>query len=162
MLKLLLIFSTIQYAVLHPTLPNDFFFNFQAAERDNKDCPICLTSLCNTSENTPRELTSPCKGDHKEKIMHQKSASAHKISEQTKFGLPQLVPPQGGKNRNAESKTIEQQMKKSVKCRKTVLLSCTHVFHETCLLTLEELALGDIRNKCPVCRAVYQKRIISL
>jgi hypothetical protein len=44
--------------------------------------------------------------------------------------------------------------------RRAVLLSCTHVFHETCLLTLEELAMGDVRNSCPVCRTPYQKRVI--
>ena len=46
--------------------------------------------------------------------------------------------------------------------RKTVLLSCTHVFHDTCLQTLEELSMGEVKSSCPVCRTPYQKRIIAL
>ncbi|XP_041371978.1 RING finger protein 32-like [Gigantopelta aegis] len=49
----------------------------------------------------------------------------------------------------------------SAKARHTVLLSCSHVFHETCLLMLEDLALGEIRNTCPICRAAYQKKTIT-
>ncbi|RUS70065.1 hypothetical protein EGW08_022171, partial [Elysia chlorotica] len=45
--------------------------------------------------------------------------------------------------------------------RATVLLSCTHVFHSTCLRTLEEMAMVDMRNTCPVCRAHYQKKVIT-
>ena len=45
--------------------------------------------------------------------------------------------------------------------RATVLLSCTHVFHSTCLRTLEEMAMVDMRNTCPVCRAHYQKKVIN-
>ncbi|ESO93624.1 hypothetical protein LOTGIDRAFT_161737 [Lottia gigantea] len=44
----------------------------------------------------------------------------------------------------------------------TVLLSCSHVFHDMCLCTLEKLTEGDLRNNCPVCRAVYQKKIIHM
>lgn len=45
--------------------------------------------------------------------------------------------------------------------RATVLLSCTHVFHSTCLRTLEEIAMVEMRNTCPVCRAHYQKKVID-
>lgn len=45
--------------------------------------------------------------------------------------------------------------------RKTVLLSCSHVFHDTCLATFEELTCEE-RPVCPVCRSLYQKRVLSL
>ncbi|XP_070536117.1 RING finger protein 32-like [Ptychodera flava] len=40
--------------------------------------------------------------------------------------------------------------------RRTLLLSCSHVFHKTCLLAFEELSDID-RKVCPVCRSAYQK-----
>ena len=43
--------------------------------------------------------------------------------------------------------------------RRTVaLLSCSHVYHSTCLQTFEEFALSD-RRQCPVCRSGYQRKI---
>ena len=43
--------------------------------------------------------------------------------------------------------------------RKTVLLSCSHVFHVTCLEMFEELNVDSTSNLCPVCRTKYQKKI---
>ncbi|XP_020016930.1 RING finger protein 32 isoform X2 [Castor canadensis] len=47
--------------------------------------------------------------------------------------------------------------------RATVLLSCTHLFHHTCLLALEEFSLGDSSpfHLCPLCRSCYQKKILE-
>ncbi|KAL2777899.1 RING finger protein 32 isoform a [Daubentonia madagascariensis] len=47
--------------------------------------------------------------------------------------------------------------------RETVLLSCSHVFHHTCLLALEEFSLGDSSSfhTCPLCRSCYQKKILE-
>ncbi|XP_005673141.1 RING finger protein 32 isoform X2 [Sus scrofa] len=43
--------------------------------------------------------------------------------------------------------------------RETVLLSCSHVFHHTCLLALEEFSVGDSPlHACPLCRSCYQKK----
>uniref|UniRef100_G3TJG7 Ring finger protein 32 n=1 Tax=Loxodonta africana TaxID=9785 RepID=G3TJG7_LOXAF len=44
--------------------------------------------------------------------------------------------------------------------RETVLLSCSHMFHHTCLLALEEFSLGEIHT-CPLCRSCYQKKILE-
>ncbi|KAH9524462.1 hypothetical protein Btru_054652 [Bulinus truncatus] len=55
-----------------------------------------------------------------------------------------------GKTESGNSRTV----------RSTVLLSCSHVFHSTCLKTLEDLAMVDMKNTCPVCRAHYQKKIL--
>nr|XP_019785818.2 RING finger protein 32 [Tursiops truncatus] len=43
----------------------------------------------------------------------------------------------------------------------TVLLSCSHVFHHTCLLALEEFSLGDSSpfHVCPLCHSCYPKKI---
>ncbi|XP_010165946.2 RING finger protein 32-like [Antrostomus carolinensis] len=43
--------------------------------------------------------------------------------------------------------------------RQTVLLSCSHLFHHTCLQTFEEFSLGE-RHLCPLCRSYYQKKIL--
>ncbi|XP_012509613.1 PREDICTED: RING finger protein 32 [Propithecus coquereli] len=47
--------------------------------------------------------------------------------------------------------------------RETVLLSCSHMFHHTCLLALEEFSLGDSSSfhTCPLCRSSYQKKILE-
>ncbi|XP_006748523.1 RING finger protein 32 [Leptonychotes weddellii] len=47
--------------------------------------------------------------------------------------------------------------------REIVLLSCSHVFHHTCLLALEEFSLGDSSpfHACPLCRSGYQKKILE-
>ncbi|XP_077993826.1 RING finger protein 32-like [Glandiceps talaboti] len=43
--------------------------------------------------------------------------------------------------------------------RKTVVLSCSHVFHHTCLQAFEELSVSE-KLVCPVCRSGYQKYIL--
>ncbi|XP_029776878.1 RING finger protein 32 isoform X2 [Suricata suricatta] len=47
--------------------------------------------------------------------------------------------------------------------RAAVLLSCSHVFHHTCLLALEEFSVGDscLFHACPLCRSCYQKKILE-
>ncbi|GAB5568967.1 RING finger protein 32 isoform X1 [Prionailurus iriomotensis] len=47
--------------------------------------------------------------------------------------------------------------------REMVLLSCSHVFHHTCLLALEEFSLGDSSpfHACPLCRSCYRKKILE-
>ncbi|NWX88878.1 RNF32 protein, partial [Nothoprocta pentlandii] len=44
--------------------------------------------------------------------------------------------------------------------RQTVLLSCSHLFHHTCLQAFEEFSLGE-RHICPLCRSYYQKKILE-
>jgi hypothetical protein len=44
----------------------------------------------------------------------------------------------------------------------TALLSCTHVFHKTCIEAFEELAIGERSKSCPVCRSVYKKKVITM
>uniref|UniRef100_H0WK01 Ring finger protein 32 n=1 Tax=Otolemur garnettii TaxID=30611 RepID=H0WK01_OTOGA len=46
--------------------------------------------------------------------------------------------------------------------RELVLLSCSHMFHHTCLLALEEFSSGDSASfhTCPLCRSYYQKKIL--
>ncbi|NWI26380.1 RNF32 protein, partial [Sula dactylatra] len=43
--------------------------------------------------------------------------------------------------------------------RQTVLLSCSHLFHHTCLQAFEEFSLGK-RCICPLCCSYYQKKIL--
>ncbi|XP_063001805.1 RING finger protein 32 [Elgaria multicarinata webbii] len=44
--------------------------------------------------------------------------------------------------------------------RQTILLSCSHMFHSTCLQAFEEFSLGE-RPICPLCRSCYQKKILD-
>ncbi|XP_032093666.1 RING finger protein 32 [Thamnophis elegans] len=44
--------------------------------------------------------------------------------------------------------------------RQTALLSCSHMFHSTCLQAFEEFSLRK-RPICPLCRSCYQKKILS-
>ncbi|XP_050798229.1 RING finger protein 32 isoform X4 [Gopherus flavomarginatus] len=44
--------------------------------------------------------------------------------------------------------------------RQTVLLSCSHMFHQICLQAFEEFSLGE-RLVCPLCRSCYQKKILE-
>ncbi|XP_042330955.1 RING finger protein 32 isoform X2 [Sceloporus undulatus] len=44
--------------------------------------------------------------------------------------------------------------------RQIVLLSCSHIFHCTCLQAFEEFSLGE-RPACPLCRSCYQKKILN-
>ncbi|XP_072364309.1 RING finger protein 32 isoform X2 [Scyliorhinus torazame] len=43
--------------------------------------------------------------------------------------------------------------------RKTVLLSCSHTFHYTCLKAFEDFSEGGKHN-CPLCRSTYEKKIL--
>lgn len=49
--------------------------------------------------------------------------------------------------------------KKNSSSRPAVLLSCSHVFHATCLEAFEEFSL-DKRRVCPVCRSLYDKKMM--
>ncbi|NWW48586.1 RNF32 protein, partial [Pedionomus torquatus] len=44
--------------------------------------------------------------------------------------------------------------------RQVVLLSCSHLFHHTCLEAFEEFSMGGQRM-CPLCRSPYQKKILT-
>ncbi|KXJ28215.1 RING finger protein 32 [Exaiptasia diaphana] len=43
--------------------------------------------------------------------------------------------------------------------RPTVLLSCSHVFHVTCIMAFEEFAVNE-QHICPVCRSTYSKKTL--
>ncbi|XP_042366153.1 RING finger protein 32 [Plectropomus leopardus] len=43
--------------------------------------------------------------------------------------------------------------------RRTVLLSCSHVFHQRCLESFEAFST-ESRPSCPLCRSVYHKKLI--
>ncbi|XP_060051731.1 RING finger protein 32 isoform X2 [Erinaceus europaeus] len=47
--------------------------------------------------------------------------------------------------------------------REVVLLSCSHLFHHTCLLALEDFSPGEAVpvHACPLCRSCYQKKVLE-
>ena len=66
--------------------------------------------------------------------------------------FPQLKP--------IEQKSVGKKQETQQPKRPLVLLSCTHVFHETCLQMFEEYSCDSTLN-CPVCRTAYQKNTFS-
>jgi hypothetical protein len=66
--------------------------------------------------------------------------------------FPQLKP--------IEQKSIEKKQEQLLPKRPLVLLSCTHVFHATCLQMFEEYCCDPTPN-CPICRTAYQKTTFS-
>ena len=62
---------------------------------------------------------------------------------------------EGGRCLNSPSEPTRCQMSRS-----QVILSCSHIFHQTCLEAFEEFASEGRRFICPVCRSHYQKRVV--
>ncbi|XP_064594804.1 RING finger protein 32-like isoform X2 [Liolophura sinensis] len=137
----------------------------KAVDRGETECPICLTSLWQ------QEVVEPVQ----KKPLPEKSISPQK-SDRTS-------PKRPTGNRFSQHRERAQNMTNCIdsstecvgdeapKCspvtdtprslaRQVVLLSCSHVFHLTCLETFEELAVLEKKNVCPVCRTNYQKRTI--
>eukprot|EP01038_Epipyxis_sp_PR26KG_P004389 gene4389-6206_t len=49
---------------------------------------------------------------------------------------------------------VTNQIKQEIK--KNVILSCSHVFHESCICNLERF-VGNMNKRCPVCRSSYTR-----
>jgi len=47
------------------------------------------------------------------------------------------------------------------KKRQLVLLSCSHLFHATCLQAMEEFTPERARHVCPVCRSNYRTKLVN-
>jgi hypothetical protein len=64
--------------------------------------------------------------------------------------------------KSIESKPVEKKQEQlpPPPKRPLVLLSCTHVFHATCLQMFEEYCCDPTPN-CPICRTAYQKNTFS-
>ena len=52
-------------------------------------------------------------------------------------------------------------LSKFCKTKKMVILTCSHIFHENCLLSFEEYSTSDNKS-CPVCRSAYLKKLFTL
>lgn len=52
-------------------------------------------------------------------------------------------------------------LSKFVKTKKMVILTCSHIFHEDCLLSFENYNISDNKS-CPVCRSSYIKKSFNL
>lgn len=127
------IFKTFDAAFHH--IDDDEWEEIQlkAVKRGNLECPICLAQL---GSKTYVDKS----------VFHMTQVDLEKPSNQKQGDS------KGGKTKKDSSKTKRQ----------TVLLSCSHVFHETCLNTFEDLTLQEGNPICPICRANYQKKIIPL
>ena len=128
---------------------------FQAVQRGDIECPICLGAL--GSHSYVDQRTSQPKNQTVQDIYHSLSTSG------TKDTSPAAKTHDRNKGRKGSDSTKDPLAKgdSKSKSRKTVLLSCSHVFHDVCLQTFEELALTEGRPQCPVCRSLYQKKVIA-
>lgn len=128
----------------------------KAVERGATDCPICLTTLVSKTymKKSPSSLNNNLE------LMDVSSISQQETSINTNIL-------QSGKNTQCYSSRPHKQVSKQcdIQCthnnqsadRKITLLSCSHVFHDTCLQMFEELNM-EVNKVCPVCRSKYQKR----
>ena len=131
----------------------------QAVERGDVECSICLNALsggdvtsrsvCDVTNHTVTsrkavDITKP----------HLKGKPKTGAREGTKSGATQksATKREIGEKRDA--------VRETTLVRKTMLLSCSHVFHQTCFEALEEYAVGERRFVCPVCRSNYQKKVL--
>ena len=113
------------------------------------ECPICLTGL-----SLPSDIHI-----HKEakvkSVFH--LTSAENLPRSKRTSTQKSSAKEGKSGVNSCGSEINGQG------RQTVLLSCSHVYHSTCLEMFEELTLADKnRHLCPVCRTAYQKKVISI
>ena len=118
------------------TIDDDEWRDIQqrAKKRNEFECSICKCSL--------------------QPISLEKTTNPVKVK---KNKLEKLFPQLQSTSNNVKSKSDVQL---SLPKRPLVLLSCTHVFHATCLQMFEEYSCDSTHN-CPVCRAVYQKNTFA-
>ena len=136
---------------------------FQAVERGHEDCPICLTALVSTTYIDSSKSFFITKSKD--------TASGGQRSQQKRTSQPQNQT--GFKGRGSKTKVVtrtksdnqsernDNEAEVQTVIRKTILLSCSHVFHVTCLEMFEELNVDNSSNLCPVCRTKYQKKILT-
>lgn len=131
----------------------------KAVTRQELECPICLGALV-----LPDQLGNGPPSSYTTQDLHHAMSSLSKQPDQPNSS--QKTRGQG-KDSVISKITPQNNSPAEARCcgktgiRKTVLLSCSHVFHETCLATFEELTCEE-RPVCPVCRSLYQKRVLSL
>lgn len=131
----------------------------KAVTRQELECPICLGALVLSDQlgnGPPSSYTTQDLHHTMSSLSKQPDQpnSSQKTRGQGKDSVISKITPQN--NSPAEARCCGK-----TGIRKTVLLSCSHVFHETCLATFEELTCEE-RPVCPVCRSLYQKRVLSL
>ncbi|KAL3837484.1 hypothetical protein ACJMK2_022838 [Sinanodonta woodiana] len=148
----------------------------KAVKRGDSDCPICLTPLVLKSyiekssiekinvkqlnsgtkprQNVPRTLKTTLTKNQ----TSAKSQDKIKQTDSTAFQTNEHVCDKTNLNQSAAESTESRETRN----RQTMLVSCSHVFHATCLHMFEELNVGESKHTCPVCRSVYQKRIIFM
>lgn len=131
----------------------------KAVTRQELECPICLGALVLSDQlgnGPPSSYTTQDLHHAMSSLSKQtdRPNSSQKTRDQGKDSVISKITPQN--NSPAEARCCGK-----TGIRKTVLLSCSHVFHETCLATFEELTCEE-RPVCPVCRSLYQKRVLSL
>ena len=150
--------------------------------RNDIECPICLTMLASAgsdwSDNVDHDTNKP----YSSTTLSSKTSAKKPISDHSKFGHKKTTTPASQLNHmtcsDVSTKKADDTLRKTgSECcadvernrpplediavkRRLVLLSCSHVFHHTCLEALEEFAVGEQQRNCPVCRAGYQKRLL--
>ena len=150
-------------------------------ERGNIDCPICLTSLEETRQSTVGQKKEKVVPKNKRSSQDKPSLRPSSLTKQhTKKSASSTKLTAGNLNvlhkkfleekqeiflKEEEEVKSETSGQRGLDCfksrRSCVLLSCSHVFHTTCLDAFEEYGVCERENTCPLCRTCYQKKIVS-
>ena len=140
----------------------------KAVERCDVDCPICLTLLSShglvdtaLSVHSEEQIQPPLQPSHKgtskrsySKLPKQKSLPCP-IQKATSRNQPKYNDLPNDTKMRVNDQSVTYKSRKS-----KVLLSCSHIFHQTCIEAFEEFAVGERINVCPVCRSHYQKQLL--
>lgn len=151
----------------------------RAVERENKECPICLTPLYSKSYivkhgcSAQEHLVAPQKGKTTSGIAYASSLGPKHVPALSRASA-KLRSGKQTKNLTKDLSVLQREKQEAkgpdsednsafegtgFENREAVLLSCSHVFHKTCLEMFEELSM-ETKNSCPICRSSYQKRIL--
>jgi len=114
----------------------------QAIERGDSDCPICLMRLDGSSCDC---LPVTCSHPHSDPPRRRWCGTAVSGTWQAATSAV------GG----AADKS------RGEKKRQLMLLSCSHLFHATCLQAMEEFTVERTQHICPVCRSHYQTKLVG-
>lgn len=135
----------------------------KAVERGHEDCPICLTALVSTSyiDSSKSFFVTKSKDTASGKLRSQQKKNSEPPKQSASKTRGNKTNASAKNKHDTRSNNYENEAESQTVVRKTVLLSCSHVFHVTCLEMFEELNVDNTSNLCPVCRTKYQKKVLA-
>lgn len=129
----------------------------KAVERGVNECPICIVTLdVSLTDGQDPGLTGHPGHCGNILTLHPGIHRHHPGQEGTSTHMTGLS---GCYEEKREGDSAEKRSHSHH--RKTVLLSCSHAFHEPCFEMFEQFCTGSYDPVCPVCRSPYLKLTLS-